>query len=235
LLETELTSLPPAPDWQALIASLPSPKVLFVCGTDTDVGKTWITTQIARAALQAASKVHLIKPVQTGVLPNQPGDVETILTALGAPSGLSGQTLYRFEPPAAPWPADVEGLLKADALILQIRQAIKADGLTLIEGAGGLRVPITKSLDMLGLIEALRVPTVLVTRPNLGTINHTRLSCDALVEAKISCLGVVVNQGVVATPLCDESGDAFAQRTLPTVLQSYLPVGVLGFVKSECL
>ncbi|MEB3205839.1 MAG: dethiobiotin synthase, partial [Vampirovibrionales bacterium] len=171
--QAALTPARLAPDWQALISSLPSPKVLFVCGTDTDVGKTFITTQIARAALQAGSMVHLIKPVQTGVRPNQPGDVEMILTALGAHSGLSGQTLYRFEPPAAPWPADVEGLLNDDVLISQIRQAIKADGVTLIEGAGGLRVPITKSLDMLGLIQALEVPTVLVTRPNLGTINHT--------------------------------------------------------------
>jgi dethiobiotin synthase len=220
------------PDWAQLIAALPSPKVVFIAGTDTDVGKTFITTEIARAGLEMGLAVHVLKPVQTGVQPDEPGDVETVLGRLGVQDRLTGQTLYRFEPPAAPWPADLQGILNDEALIRQIQNQIVPNRLTLIEGAGGLRVPITRTLDMLGLMQALEVPTVLVTRPHLGTINHTRLSCDALVAAKIPCLGVIVNSGPSAA---HENADSFAQKTLPAVLAAYLPVPVLGYIERENL
>ncbi|MEB3245533.1 MAG: dethiobiotin synthase [Vampirovibrionales bacterium] len=225
----------PKPDWAKLLTRvLETPRpALFITGTDTDVGKTYITQRLASAALTQNHPVHVLKPVQTGINLHTPApapgastisDVARVLSALGeATPALSGETLYTFTEPATPSVADTLGELDDATLIAACQARLTPGRLLLIEGAGGLRVPVTPTLDMLGLIQALGTPVLLVTRPNLGTINHTRLSLDALQHAGCPVLGVVIN---AAQPL--NLQDA-ALRLLPSVLTDYLNVPVLGF------
>lgn len=155
-------------------------RLIFVTGTDTDVGKT-IATAALTAALQPET-VAIYKPTQTGVLPGQPGDVEEVARLSGAQSFAVG---VRLREPMAPVPAAAaEGLElpSLDEHIARIQQLLTHQDRVVVEGAGGLLV----KLDLLGntladLILAFESSsTIVVCRSALGTLNHTELTLEAL-------------------------------------------------------
>lgn len=160
------------------------PAGVFVTGTDTGIGKTLVSAVLAKAW-----NADYWKPFQTGVA-QEPGDTETIarLTSLSAP---------RLHPPASvlqaplsPWAAaPLEGVeLDAAGIVLPA-----SDRPLVVEGAGGLYVPIDDEHMMIDLIDTLKLPVVLVARSGLGTINHTLLSLQALRQRRIPVLGVVMS------------------------------------------
>ncbi len=166
---------------------LPShpPKGVFVTGTDTGIGKTLIS-----AALTRAWHGTYWKPFQTG-LAEEPGDTETVqqLTELSQDHILP--PAYALQAPLAPAAASaLEGItLHPEQLTLP--EAPHAP--LIIEGAGGLMVPLTKTMLMIDFIAQLGVPVILVTRSNLGTLNHTLLSLEALYQREIPVLGFITN------------------------------------------
>ncbi|MDO3700385.1 dethiobiotin synthase [Micromonospora sp. C28SCA-DRY-2] len=169
---------------------------VLVTGTDTEVGKTVVTAAIAAAAQAAGLRVAVVKPGQTGTATGEPGDVDHV-TRLAAP--LTGRTLASFPDPLAPLAAarvaELEPLELYTAVDAVREEADKHD-LVLVEGAGGLLVPIGlrpsgEPWTVADLAVSLGAPAVVVARAGLGTLNHTALTLEALDRRAVPA-GVVI-------------------------------------------
>lgn len=173
--------------WQGLV---------LVTGTDTGVGKTITTAAIVAAAQTAGLKVAVVKPGQTGTATGEPTDVETI-ARLAAPH--TARTLVTYPDPLAPLAAARVAELPAldfDSVADAVRAEAATHDLVLIEGAGGLLVPMGlrpagEVWTCADLALALGAPAVVVARPGLGTLNHTALTLEALRRREIPA-GVVL-------------------------------------------
>ena len=171
--------------------------IRIVTGTSTGVGKTVITAAMAATAQAAGQSVAVVKPAQTGLTPEEPGDIAQIAQLSGA-SDL--YELQRFPDPLAPAAAarirDLPTLSRE-----QISSAISALAdefdLILVEGAGGLLVPFDKlGTTLADIAEDLAsdhdTEVVIVAEPALGTLNHTALTLEALQSRKLHLAGVVL-------------------------------------------
>ncbi|WP_413543582.1 dethiobiotin synthase [Citricoccus nitrophenolicus] len=166
-----------------------SGSLLCVTGTDTDVGKTVVTACLAATALTEGDRVAVYKPTQTGVGPDEPGDVDTIAALLGHPDRLTVAEGVRMGPAMAPVDAALESGGTAAAAALPGRNwhldriaALQADHETvLVEGAGGLLVQLTPDgATIADLALEADAALAVVTRPDLGTLNHTGLTLEAI-------------------------------------------------------
>lgn len=153
---------------------------LIVTGTDTGIGKT-----IVAAGLTAALGASYWKPVQAGL--DSPTDSELVAELTGAPILPEA---YRLIRPASPHLSAEEMGVTIDPEQLHIPQV---DGPLVIEGAGGVMVPLTRKRTFLDLFARWDRPIVLVARTSLGTINHTALSLAALRAAGCAVVGVLFN------------------------------------------
>ncbi|TQR20515.1 dethiobiotin synthase [Psychrobacillus vulpis] len=174
----------------------------WVVGTDTDVGKTFITTLFMRHLQMQGLKVIPYKPVQTGEVADEGRyyyqDTTSYLEYSLQPLDKEALNTYSFSLPASPhYAAELEGeTIKEDRLLNTIEK-LKLDYDTVIcEGAGGLYVPFhsNTTLTLLDVIEQSALPVILVAKTKLGTINHTLLSVKALQARNIDLLGIVFNQ-----------------------------------------
>ena len=157
---------------------------VFVTGTDTDVGKT-----VVAACLTAAWGASYWKPVQTG-LASDPGDTATVARLTGLPPEHVIEPAYAFQAPLSPHAAaEMEQALVS---LEDIRLPAVARPLV-IEGAGGVLVPLNEQSVMADLIRQLSLPAILVARTMLGTINHTLLSLEALRARDIEVAGVILS------------------------------------------
>ena len=150
-----------------------------ITGTDTGVGKTITTAALAVALQDAGHSVAVVKPVQTGVVPGEPGDVADVvrLTGMSAVEEIT-RLLHPLAPESA---ARLEGvwLPTTDELAARIRRT--AADVVLVEGAGGLLVRLdVEGGTMIDLARALEAEVVVVVREGLGTLNHTGLTVDRL-------------------------------------------------------
>jgi dethiobiotin synthetase len=177
--------------------------LLGIVGTDTGVGKTAVTAALARALRARGRRVAAIKAVATGVPPGGVGeDAELLAAATGAePADCLGLGLRLPRSPLAA--ARAEGArIDVDALLAVIRRAAAAPGrdLLLVEGTGGVLVPVTETVTVGGLLGRLAAPVVVVGRAGLGTVNHTALTVAACRDLGLDVLGVVLNDldGVAA-------------------------------------
>ncbi|WP_258127666.1 dethiobiotin synthase [Achromobacter anxifer] len=160
------------------------PAGVFVTGTDTGIGKTLVSAILARAW-----NADYWKPVQTGVA-EEPGDTETVAQLAGLPPERLHLPAYVLQAPLSPWAAATleDTVVDATSIVPPATQAP-----LIVEGAGGLYVPIDDSHMMIDLIARLDMPVVLAARSGLGTINHTLLSLEALKRRGIPVLGVVMS------------------------------------------
>ncbi|MEV4628771.1 dethiobiotin synthase [Micromonospora sp. NPDC049523] len=169
---------------------------MLVTGTDTDVGKTVVTAAITAAAQAAGLRVAVIKPGQTGTATGAPSDID-IVNRLAAP--LTARTLANFPEPLAPLAAArVAALepLELYAVVDAVRAEADKHDLVLVEGAGGLLVPMGvrpsgEAWTVADLAVSLGAPAVVVSRAGLGTLNHTALTLEAL-ERRAVPAGVVL-------------------------------------------
>lgn len=162
----------------------PAHRGAFVTGTDTDVGKTLVA-----AILTKAWSADYWKPYQTGIAA-APGDTDTVAALLGSGIHTLHPPACILQAPLAPWAAAREEGVSLDMAALTLPRTRVP---LIVEGAGGLYVPIDDRHMMLDLPAALGLPVVLVARSTLGTINHTLLSLHALAAQRIPVLGVVLN------------------------------------------
>ncbi|SCF19651.1 dethiobiotin synthetase [Micromonospora haikouensis] len=169
---------------------------VLITGTDTGVGKTVVTAAVTAAAQAAGLRVAVVKPGQTGTATGDPGDVDTV-TRLAAP--LTGRTLASYPDPLAPLAAArVAQLepLELYAAVDAIREEADKHDLVLVEGAGGLLVPMGlrpsgEAWTLADLAVSLGAPAVVVARAGLGTLNHTALTLEALDRRAVPA-GVVI-------------------------------------------
>jgi len=158
---------------------------LFITATGTNVGKTHTTLQLIETLAAKGYKVGVFKPIETGVTHTAP-DATILLKACQKVNkdfkGLqvSDITAYTFALPAAPFCADIDKIIDLQHILDTHKTLSKRCDILLIEGAGGLMVPITKEYMMINLIQDLHAKTLLVTPSRLGCINETILSIMAL-------------------------------------------------------
>ena len=173
---------------------------LFVTGTDTGCGKTAVAVAIAAAARRAGLRVRALKPVETGCLESEgphrlAADADALARAAGDASPPERVCPYRLRLPAAPEiAARVEGVtIDPTAIEKLFLEAREESDLVVVEGAGGLLVPIVSELDMAGLARRLELPLVVVARASLGTLNHTRLTLEAAERRGLRTLGLAIS------------------------------------------
>ncbi|MFK7820703.1 MAG: dethiobiotin synthase [Planctomycetaceae bacterium] len=175
-------------------------KGLFVTGTDTDVGKTWITSLIAKQLRAEERRVGAYKPACSGAEQDQNGnqfwaDIHALAEATDGEFPDERICPQRFRAPLAPPVAAAAEGRTIDATLL--RSGIdwwrnEVDGL-LIEGVGGLLCPLTETETIADFAVDLGFPTLIVSRPALGTINHTLLTLEVARQRGLHVVGVVLN------------------------------------------
>ena len=205
--------------------------VLFISGIDTDIGKTYATGMIAKALMQHGINVITQKLVQTGVARDlssgKMGIADDIIThrqLMGIPlqpCDIDSTTCpYRYEKPASPHlsAALASEILNTDVITSATKILQSNYEVVLLEGAGGLLVPITEQLLTLDYIAEQGYPVILVTSGRLGSINHTLLSLEAIKSRGLDVHSVIYNH------IHDNAAQTDAEIATSTInfLQKYL-------------
>lgn len=172
---------------------------LFILGTDTDAGKTFASAAVVYGLLQSGKTVAYYKPVQSGIL-NQDGtpaftDTDFVATTTGL-SPLQIHCSYGFKNPVSPHlAAEQEAIvIDRDLLIGTFRELQKTTDYVIVEGAGGIAVPIVRGqLTVSDLVRGLNIPALLVARAGVGTINHTVLTVAYAKSQGIDIKGIIIN------------------------------------------
>ena len=171
---------------------------VFVTGTDTGVGKTVVSAALAAALMRLGHKVGVMKPVETGVRPSKPtsSDAARLHAIVESEETLGAICPYRFELPVAPAAAAQAERRSIDVGVVRqvFRLLANRYDYTVVEGVGGIRVPLTAKADMVDLAAALQLPVVVVGRAGLGGVNHALLTLDALQRRKIPLVALVLNR-----------------------------------------
>jgi len=173
---------------------------LFLTATDTAVGKTVVAAAIAAHLREQGLSVGVMKPAETGCCKRggalHPSDADFLRRASATDDVLGAICPYRFSEPLAPAVAARRAKKEIDTrLIRKIYRAIsKGHNTTLVEGAGGLMVPLCGSYLYLDLAAELGLPLVIVARAGLGTINHTLLTVNAARARGLEIYGIILNQ-----------------------------------------
>jgi dethiobiotin synthetase len=174
--------------------------ILFVTGTDTGIGKTVISCLIARELSEQGVSLNVLKPVETGCSPDadgvlQAGDAKRLLSSSRSNQTIESVVPYRLRAPLAPSiAAKLESVEIDFAGLLSHAEELAQDcELLIVEGAGGVLVPITEQQSYGDFASASGAATLLVVGSRLGCINHTLLSIEALLTREVPLLGYVLN------------------------------------------
>lgn len=163
---------------------------LFITATNTNVGKTYTTIKLIEFFSKKNLSVGVFKPIETGVI-DEPLDATKLLEEVKKYNpkfenlSVDDITSYTFNLPSAPFCADVGSVIDIDKIVEKYNKLKELCDILLVEGAGGLFVPITINCMMIDLIKKLNINTLLVTPSSLGCINSTLLSIEALSNRNI--------------------------------------------------
>ncbi len=213
-----------------------SGRLLFVTGTSTEVGKTVVTAAVAALGVERDARVAVVKPAQTGVSPDEPGDaaVVTRLTGLEDVHELVRYP-HPLSPAAAARRAGAEPLDPVAFYDLALRLAEHHD-LVLVEGAGGLLVRFDEDGTTLAdLARGLRAPVLVVAGPQLGTLNHTALTLEALANRGVELSGIVLGSWPAAPGLAERSNLRDLETLAARPLLGALPEGAGDLPPDEFL
>jgi len=214
-------------------------KGIFITGTDTGVGKTWITGILGALLRKNGLNIGVWKPIQSGAERGDPtADSYQLKTRSGIEDSESVISPFSFLAPLAPYIAShlenkhisLEDVLNSGKLIFDKYDSV------LVEGVGGLAVPVNKTESIIHLAVRLALPVIVVSRPGLGTINHTLLTIDYARNHGLTVLGVIFNDYRRAIPddinRLDEIDKApnrtDSHLTNPFVIHKFSGVEVLG-------
>jgi len=187
---------------------------IFITGTDTNVGKTYVACALATALRAAGRRVSVAKPVETGVT-DQPEDAKRLRGAAGDEEPLDRICPLRFAAPLAPTAAArlERRSIDVDALVRWIAERRASADVLLIEGAGGLLVPLSGTFTYADLAVRCDLPVLIVAANRLGTVNHTALTARVASAAGLAVRGFVLTR---PTPASDPSqlGNAYEIQAL---------------------
>ena len=179
---------------------------LFVTATGTDVGKTYLTAGLIRAARRAGHAVEALKPILSGYDPADAAasDAGVLLAALGrapTPEAVAQIAPFRFAAPLSPDMAAAAAGQTIDfaAVVSACRARLAPDRLTLIEGVGGVMVPLDARHTILDLAGALALPVVLVSATALGAISHLLAARAVLRAGGLAIRAIVLNESAAST------------------------------------
>jgi dethiobiotin synthetase len=216
------------PSRRAFVVPSPQPAGLFITGTDTGVGKTVVTSALARWFRQREKPVTVCKPVATGArrLGDRWVSDDTLELAKAAGAGEDWERITPWtwpEPAAPPVAARHAGAkITLEEIVAAVNERKHVDIPMLIEGVGGLLCPLTETQTVADLAAALRLPLLVVTRRSLGTLNHTLLTLEAAARRNLAVVGIVVNE----TSRCD----GLADKTNIEELKRRISVPILAIV-----
>jgi dethiobiotin synthase len=169
------------------------PDRFFITGTDTDIGKTVVAAMLAQGL-----GARYFKPVQSGT--QQGTDTDTVRQLTALPREYFFPSVYALDAPLSPHLAAAREKIRIDLTAITLPADLAAPGgpgmRLIVEGAGGLMVPLNNENLMIDLIQHLGLPTLVVAPNRLGTINQTLLSLTALRARSIPVIGVILNRGI---------------------------------------
>jgi len=200
-------------------------KSLFITGTDTDVGKTYITAGLAVTFRKMGIDVGVMKPFAAGT-PQKKGykskDIVILSKAAQAcdPENLVNPQFFLI--PASPYTAwkNLKTKPKISTILSSFKKLSKLHDVLLVEGMGGIMTPILKDYYITNLIKEMKIPTVIVTRSRIGTVNHTIMTCKMCEKYKIPVKGIIINN----------FDDGYPVTELKRDLQNLTGIKVLGSI-----
>jgi dethiobiotin synthetase len=201
-------------------------KSLFITGTDTDVGKTYVTAGLAVTLRKMGIDVGIMKPFAAGT-PQKKGfkseDVEILSKSaqVSDPENLMNPQFFKMA--ASPYTASKSLKVKVNvnSVLSSFKKLSKLHSMLLVEGMGGIMTPILKNYFVTNLIKDMKIPTVIVTRSKVGTVNHTIMTCKMCEKYKIPIKGIIIN---------NFDSDGYQIKTLKRDLQSLTGVPILGTI-----
>jgi dethiobiotin synthetase len=194
-------------------------KGAFITATGTGVGKTWVASALTTACVQRGKKVAAIKPIETGVDP-EPLDAIELARACNDESLAHAEGLYRAKEPLAPYSVEKHGgppIGSLRALAKRVRELAQDSDYSIVEGAGGVLVPLDRDHTIADLAAQLDLPTVVVARNELGVLSYTLTAVEALRKRNVSVRAIVLNH-VDRSPR-----DDLSQTSNADVLSDLLP------------
>ena len=203
---------------------------IFITGTDTGVGKTYVGAGLAAALREQGIDVGVMKPAETGCMFRNgvlvPRDALKLIQAGGVDDPLALVNPYRFRDALAPAVAAARTgkRIEIRRIVSAFRTLARKHAYMVVEGAGGIMVPLTTNRYYLDLARVLDLPVLVVARPGLGTINHSLLTVMALRSRGLRIAGIVINHHSKKVP-------GLAERTVPPVIERLSGVPVIGQVK----
>ena len=198
---------------------------IFITATGTDVGKTFVGASLIRHLRQMGRIVEAIKPVVSGFDPDRPeaSDPGILLQALDlpvTPQEIERISPWRFRAAVSPdLAAQREGRrIDVDAVISYCQDVVeRRQDILLIEGIGGIMVPLDEQRTVLDVMMALQLPLILVAGSYLGTISHTLTALDALFRRDMKLLTIIVSETLGSTVPLDETVTAIARFAEPVI------------------
>lgn len=164
----------------------------FVTGTDTDVGKSYICKHLAKEFIKLGKKTGYLKPFQSGLEEGIDPDAKQIEIIA---KGVIAKSSYITNTPCTPLvSAQIDNVdYNLEKVKQDYTELANTCDVTIVEGSGGLYVPVKENVLMSDVIKFLNLPTLIVARPNLGTINHTLMTIKCAQSEGIKILGVVIS------------------------------------------
>jgi dethiobiotin synthetase len=184
---------------------------IFITGTDTGVGKTFVACALARLLCESGYRVGVMKPAETGCDCGDgeiaPRDARALKAAAGCEVSLDQICPYQFREPLAPSVAAERERRRIDVERLMdiYREIGAAHDITLVEGAGGLMVPLLPSYTYADFANALKLPVIVVAANKLGVLNHLLLTLEHASCKGLSVLGYILNDTERAPSLAGET------------------------------
>jgi len=201
-------------------------KSIFITGTDTDVGKTYITAGLAVSVRKMGIDVGVMKPFAAGIVQKKgfkSEDVEILSTAaqVNDPENLVNPQFFPI--PASPYTAwkNLKIKPKIPSILASFKKLSKLHEMILVEGMGGVMTPILKDYYVTNLIKEMKIPAVIVMRSKIGTVNHTVMTVRMCEKYKIPIKGIIIN---------DFDSDGYKTKELTRDLKNLLGVPILGSI-----
>jgi len=204
-------------------------KGIFITGTDTEVGKTAVAAGIAGALKAKGIDVGVMKPVATGGISTKDGlvssDARFLLDAVKGTDELELVNPVILQTPLSPYAASMIDNVKIE--IEKIREAYFKlccrHDFIVVEGIGGILVPITMDYFVCDMITDFNLPAVIVAKPGLGTINHTLLTISEAINCGIEVKGFIINN-------MDTKKTGYAEKTNPDIICKLSQIPLLGIL-----
>lgn len=191
-------------------------KGIFITATDTEAGKTYISCKIAEELVKMGIKAGVMKPFASG----SRSDAIKLIKASGVKDKIEKVNPVYFKYPLAPYSSALLEKLKVDLSLVwkSYKVLSKKYEFMIVEGIGGLVVPIKKDYSVLDLIKGFKLPVLVAAKPGLGTVNHTVLTVQKLQQNKIKVLGII---------LSGKRKNTISERTNPQIIRTLTKLPVL--------